>query len=1605
MNEESEIAPLAVDAVTGLVCCLAPECNALLLGEVKNHLKNSHKRGETDALRVSSLVAVAVSEKLSSSTHDKEARNAVEFATERIADASAAKLAWPSEVVPKAFPSLKPDRKFMCGNCGYLELNEKKMKVHFKSSDHGDARSVRVMTQGFFRKNGGKKLFFRVDAPTPSAETLRAFVTECQEVPGDPEPQASAEQLHSFLFESHLDEEVVRMGLSLEKAGDLAMISKVDDKFVKPLRASVMRYFGKCFQAMVQAPVAARHLVFGERVSLSITDDSRKKYALCISRAIIFFWRILNSPKGAFIHDAEAGKNIIDVLWSSATSQGAGIDKSAVDGSDDQALHRFLMWALLTPVNGGCAIASFVACSAVQVESSGLRYGLAHEVSPILAALKYATRSSAVFYVLKEAKDSADGWEYVDRLTNSFVDCGATYVGHIMKVANRHQGTDAPLTQFALCTRHEHCALVQGNEISLMLVSKMVYRMQDRLSGLLFDEVLMGTNLHADYWSELGNLKDMITDQGFGRGIGQHRANAVKVRGWVLSLLNVVESNLTSSRESAKETEKGPDLKEDEARKWLELCQEVQRLLFTLLQLCCGGPARSTELQSVRILNSAHGSRGIFISDGFVFLVPTHSKTRSITNSSRIIARYPDAVTSGLLLTYVLVVRPVEVGVVRMLRERTCPIGSTPVTHNSVAEHQTFLFARDGMHIEDGSTIFERVMGDYGLRIGIRVYRQFQVGAVKCFLRGSGRIISEDYGHIQAGHSETMASERYAACAGYARSLTGSTLESFRMASKEWHDSLKLMHGPPARFGQHARDELEIEGGVGELENIGSGENNAQVGGFTAELSKRVCVIERKLDKILELVSRNGIDLNAPPLVSSISDVDLRGALRSMTGSDKSEFHSDEQLRAVRLSVSRRGDGIIILPTGGGKSMTFLLPSYLEKSGLTIVVAPLVALQQDLLRRCGEVGIQAALWADREQAGLRVLIISPEHISEGSMYKEFSTQKAKTGVLRRIVVDEGHLVLCWASFRRSMLSLQNNLRPEGVDVPLLILTATAPTSLVREIARACGSSKFETIRGTSARPNLIYEAIKLPRNQSSEYMRRGFLATKVESLRLECAGLGKSRFIVYARTRAEVDAVYQVLPCIVGETAVVGDVGKDTSHFVFRYHSGMSTDLRRQEFKAWQETDYSIMVATCAFGCGIDYGQVRAVIHFGLPRTILDYAQESGRAGRDARAARCIILYWDEEIDVRKRLEHEMLLEAFCSEPKSSEQALHSFPKQSDVRLLQLQGRAQALVGVDLVCRRSAVEGFISEGDGKFTCLGNNNSLESVEDPTVFELCDLCRMGIGDGGDLETPRTSLGTYSPIPNSSTDDSPPTARLQVVAGKRGGHESGLEPNGLSWKRRLVDGSGLVDEARVVEPQNLLRKFDASVCPVRQAARESTAPARVAAEILTRRIKELNSIAERLRTMCPKCSISKGQGVVRHGTAEQVMECMGRRCWKCGFDQCGASTCSRVRVPKGESSCYVCSVGTLGGQKSHESGTYGILRRCPFGRLFQLACLLMSTDDGNERLRIFMGHALPHGGSPDNLHCRTTIDWLRKCNDSTPNLLLFVRWVEAGMGFKSI
>ncbi len=303
-------------------------------------------------------------------------------------------------------------------------------------------------------------------------------------------------------------------------------------------------------------------------------------------------------------------------------------------------------------------------------------------------------------------------------------------------------------------------------------------------------------------------------------------------------------------------------------------------------------------------------------------------------------------------------------------------------------------------------------------------------------------------------------------------------------------------------------------------------------------------------------------------------------------------------------------DLLVVMPTGGGKSLCFQLPALLRK-GLTVVVSPLIALMQDQVQALRNNGIGATFLnstlttyqvRSREEAILsgkvKLLYVAPERLLSDRFLPFIDLVQHQIGIAS-FAIDEAHCVSEWGHDFRPDYRQLRALRQRYPTVPTIALTATATDRVRTDIIQQLNLAKPIVHVASFNRPNLYYE---VQPKQKQPYNQLKQLVTKTE-------GAG----IIYCLSRKTVDKITMQL--------------QQDGISALPYHAGLSDEERESNQTRFIRDDARLMVATVAFGMGINKPDVKFVIHYDLPRNIESYYQESGRAGRDGSAARCTIFF------------------------------------------------------------------------------------------------------------------------------------------------------------------------------------------------------------------------------------------------------------------------------------------------------------------------------------------------------------------------------------------
>ena len=313
-------------------------------------------------------------------------------------------------------------------------------------------------------------------------------------------------------------------------------------------------------------------------------------------------------------------------------------------------------------------------------------------------------------------------------------------------------------------------------------------------------------------------------------------------------------------------------------------------------------------------------------------------------------------------------------------------------------------------------------------------------------------------------------------------------------------------------------------------------------------------------------------------------------------------------------------DVLGVMPTGAGKSVCYQIPAALSP-GMTLVISPLISLMRDQVDALNDLGLpaafinttqtpdeQAMVFAQAAAGQIKLLYVAPERLETGR-FRDFA---ARTPI-SLIAVDEAHCVSQWGQdFRSSYLGIGDFIAGLPQRPPVGAFTATATERVRRDIVGLLGlRNPAVTVTGFD-RPNLYFDVVKLETKYKAAWVARYVADHPDES------------GIVYCATRKTTEALTDTL--------------NQMGHPAVAYHGGMSPDAREAAQRDFITDKVPVVVATNAFGMGIDKSNVRYVIHHNLPESIEAYYQEAGRAGRDGEPSRCTLLWNESDIVTRRRL-------------------------------------------------------------------------------------------------------------------------------------------------------------------------------------------------------------------------------------------------------------------------------------------------------------------------------------------------------------------------------
>src|SRR5579862_514407 len=723
-------------------------------------------------------------------------------------------------------------------------------------------------------------------------------------------------------------------------------------------------------------------------------------------------------------------------------------------------------------------------------------------------------------------------------------------------------------------------------ELSMEDFRQLIQKLVEETENILLQELLFvqsAGELPSYSWTE---LKDNAAKDEPGWNFIQDKRNGMmEYRRWLLN-------RILQRPEVRQEFMIGTGVwRQRRVNDWCDKQAEFLEKLLALIHMTGGQPARAKELLSVRYCNTEKGGyRSVFVENGLLGIVTYYHKGYNITGTEKIIHRYLPEEVGDLLLRYIWLVLPLRQQLDKLV------LGNEEI-------QSAFLWTSDRgkrWTRERVAQVLKRESDRLiGVRLNMQTYRHIAIAISDRYMKRkfdkeNDKQDKDEDDHQdealakQSGHTPETAGSTYARFLQEAPSHVQTMRYRFRIVSIEWHAVLQLN----TRLQQHQQ---------------GLQESGPELG----------VPVRGRLGGDLKRMWQGVEHEKSPgPRIrrwQSLRQTDLQAAVEELLGKG-TQFRGKQQT-ALRAIMDGKSPVIVVMRTGGGKSLMFMLPASVKEAGTTVVVTPLIALKQDMQRRCRELGLECVEWeARRKMHDSCILLVTPESaISQGFMNHMRKLQAMDR--LDRIVIDECHILLnTRLDFRRKLQKLRKVVE---FAVQLVLLTATLPISKESELLSMISIEAPVMFREHTTRHSIAYAVQRCQAEHMDEVVMQ--LVGRQEY----------GRVIVYGGRVEYCRKLADMLNC----KAYFAEAIEKT-----------------EALKEWIEGKSRVIVGTNALGLGIDVADVRLVLHVGGIFNLLDYGQESGRAGRDGKRSEARILVTEGKTGNYKNMEERLMWEYLQTE-------------------------------------------------------------------------------------------------------------------------------------------------------------------------------------------------------------------------------------------------------------------------------------------------------------------------------------------------------------------
>lgn len=775
--------------------------------------------------------------------------------------------------------------------------------------------------------------------------------------------------------------------------------------------------------------------------------------------------------------------------------------------------------------------------------------------------------------------------------------------------------------------------MLDGRLLSMPAIRNMFERLLENTTTLLHQSVLLGLQLPIlkhdvihDVLSETSPGYSFLTDQR--NSFSLHR------RFLISAMLDASKTGTRFSYQNHSNTS-GIVWNASGVQEWFKIVETCLGNLFALMHYGSGQPGRGTELSILCWVNTVLHPRNMYWFGGHLNVITLYNKTQTSTGNQQLISRSLEPRVGQLFILWGALVVPALVCLATSIQ--------APSEAEAIRFHTlVFTSLRREWDSEDLSSILSSISGEpvadggLGHPLGLAATRHVLIAIMKRHLHGlvDKYKLTDELFHEQSGHGEEVA-KRYGLDFASIQNFPEERLRIFLCLSQVTHklitgrsslDSPSSYHVPSIKPTCSATPSWTPE----DISSIAN-EIAARIApALAVTLAPRIqtniaegFAAVAPIHAVANVVSRGtSVSTEAGMEVIDAGAVSLDPAryaeLHAIMGSQAS-FRSKEQAAAMELAAQRKHNLLLVLGTGGGKSLVFMAAAVnaeeIQQGLMTLVVVPLQALLRDMRRRLDEKKIKYSQWTAGTSAvgpNTRCILVTADAAASES-FLIFLRKLFHTKRLARIVLDEVHTILTSEHYR-PLLHCLGQLREFAV--PLLLFTATMPVTATAQLLQKLQILPATTklIRTSTARPNIIHSCFKIhPQDTNRLTFTDGdgssqnivtFILNYSKNLKME------DRILVYCLTKNDAESLAKRLYCDF-------------------YHAKLDETQQTCVYNRWTSNEGSrILTSTSCLGAGMDYPAVRMVVHWKLPRNLLDKEQESGRAGRDGKEAHSVV-FWD----------------------------------------------------------------------------------------------------------------------------------------------------------------------------------------------------------------------------------------------------------------------------------------------------------------------------------------------------------------------------------------